>query len=73
MQSICRKTQEGEKMSEIFKWIGIAVATMLADALFCLFLALLVYDDDDKWLPAFVVNCVGFVVCLTILIGKAVG
>ena len=59
-------------MSEIFKWIGIAVAVMLADALFCLLLAFLCIDDD-KLMPAIVLNFVGFVACLTILIGKAVG
>ena len=60
-------------MSDIFKWVGIAFAVLIADALFCLFLALLTIDDDDKWLPAFVVNVIGFVSCLTIPIGKAVG
>lgn len=59
-------------MSDLFKWIGIAFAVLIADGLFCLFLAFLAPDDDDKWLPAFVVNVLGFVSCLTILIGKVV-
>lgn len=60
-------------MSDLFKWIGIAFAVLIADGLFCLFLAFLTPDDDDKWLPAFVVNVLGFVVCLTILIDKMIG
>lgn len=59
-------------MSDLFKYLGIAVVVILADGLFCLFLAFLTNDDDDKWLPAFVMNCLGFVTCLTILIGKVV-
>ena len=60
-------------MSDLFRWIGIAFAVLVADGLFCLFLAFLTNDDDDKWIPAFVVNVLGFVSCLTILIGKVVG
>ncbi len=59
-------------MSDLFKFIGIAVAVIIADGLFCLFLAFLTNDDNDKWLPAFVMNVLGFVVCLTILIAKVV-
>lgn len=59
-------------MSDIFKYIGIGFAVIFADVLFCLLLALLTCDDNDKWMPAFVLNFVGFVVCLTILIAKAV-
>ena len=36
-------------MSDLFKWIGIAFAVLIADGLFCLFLAFLTPDDDDKW------------------------
>lgn len=60
-------------MSDLFKFIGIAVAVLIADGLFCLFLSFLCDDNDDKWLPAFVLNCLGFISCLTILIAKAVG
>ena len=59
-------------MSEIFKYLGITVAVILADVLLCMFLSFL-YDDSDKWLPAFVLNFVGFVTVLSILIGKEVG
>lgn len=59
-------------MSDFFKWIGIAFSVLIADGLFCLFLAFLTPDDDDKWLPPFVVNVLGFVVFLTILIEKKV-
>lgn len=59
-------------MSEIFKYFGIAVTVIIADTLFCLLLAFLT-KDNNKWLPAFVMNCIGFVACLTILIGGAVG
>ena len=59
-------------MSEIFKYFGIAVIVIIADGLFCLLLAFLT-NDNDKWLPAFVTNCVGFVACLTILIGRMIG
>ena len=64
---------KGEKMSDIFKLLGIAFAVIAADTLLCLFLGFMVNDNNDQWLPALVTNCVGFVVCLTILIGKAVG
>lgn len=60
-------------MSDIFKFIGIAFAVIAIDALLCLFLGFMVNDNGDPWLPAFVLNFFGFVVCLTILIGKAVG
>lgn len=58
-------------MGEIFKYFGIAVTVIIADVLLCMFLSFL-YDDSDKWLPAFVLNFVGFVACLSILIGRAV-
>lgn len=58
-------------MSNLFKYFGIAMAVVIADALLSLFLSLF-YDDSDKWLPAFVLNFLGFVVCLTILIAKVV-
>lgn len=59
-------------MSEMFKYFGIAATVIVADVLLCMFLSFL-YDDEDKWLPAFVLNFVGFVAVLTILIGRAVG
>ena len=62
---------KGKTMGEMFKYFGIAITVIIADALFCMFLSFL-YDDSDKWLPAFVLNFVGFVACLTILIAKVV-
>ena len=60
-------------MGNIFKYFGISIIITLADTLFCLFLAFLYNGDDNKWLPAFVMNYIGFVTCLTLLIVKAIG
>lgn len=60
-------------MADIFKYLGIAVVVAFADALICLgFTFTLDVDDNEKWLPTLVFNCLGFVACLTILIGKEI-
>lgn len=56
-------------MSELFKWLRIGVVVFIADGLLCLFLAFLTDDDNDKWIPAFVLTVLGFIVSLTVLIG----
>lgn len=62
-------------MDEFFKYFGIAICVLLADALVCLGMVTASgdWEDDDLWFAPLIVNVLGFAVVTAILIGERMG
>lgn len=65
---------KGEKMAEVFKCFGIAIAVLIADSAFCTFIDFVTLENiDEWWIFPLVVNTLGFVAMAAILIAQNLG